>query len=938
MTTQSQYNDLSEFLAKHNAKADKTISPTHTRIGDKNLNIFGGSYIIPQEDLASFFKLYHEAIFVKKKVEYLTEKQTDTGAALLVDFDFRYSHDTTEKQHTIENIQDMVVLYLDELKEFFIFEAGKPFYIYIMEKPHVNRLQDGSLTKDGIHMVVGIQMNHVMQLMLRDKIIEKIQEMWELPLINNWDAVLDEGISKGTTNWQLFGSRKPGNQAYELTQQFKITYDPADGEFMMEELSIKLFDYSKNLIKLSAQNLENPKFEINPKILSEYNKRISSKSTKTKKASSSKTKIRLLNSGDDEDDDQISLEDIDCKDKLDAAMENILKDLKTNEQFVKELHQYTQILPAKYYEPGSHLLNRQVAFALKNTDERLFLSWVMLRSKSTDFDYGSIPDLYGKWKHFSNGNKSGDSITKRSILYWAKQDAYEDYMKVKKNTIDYFLDITLASPTEFDFATVLYHMFKDKYVCSSIQSKSWHVFKNHKWETDLGQSLRLAISKDMYQLYHDKIEQYLHERNNYESSDERKEEITKMVKHITEQSNRLKRTNDKNNIMREAMEIFYDRDFIKNIDANRYLMCFKNGVVDFKNKVFRDGYPQDYIAKSTNIIYTPFNQNDEYMRTTSLEILTFMEQLFPVAELNKYMWDYCASTLIGTNLNQTFNIFLGSGSNGKSRFIDLMGYALGQYKGTVPITLVSEKRNGIGGTSSEVIQLKGIRFAVMQEPSKDTKLNEGILKELTGGDPIQARALYQECETFTPQFKLSVCTNVLFNIESNDDGTWRRMKKVDFMSKFVGENETYNDDTKYIFPKDKDLEDKLPQWAQVFASMLVKRAFETNGFVADCDIVNAASNKYRQSQDHLAGFVHEMIVKTDLPIDKIKKKELQEQFKIWFQDSQGTRKMPKGAELVEYMDKKFGKAKEINKLTAWWGVRINYPGQMNELDAVEEDD
>ena len=64
---------------------------------------------------------------------------------------------------------------------------------------------------------------------------------------------------------------------------------------------------------------------------------------------------------------------------------------------VRETHEFVQILPEKYYEPGSHLLNRKVAFGLKDTDERLFLSWVMLRSKAEDFDYNSIPKLYKIW-------------------------------------------------------------------------------------------------------------------------------------------------------------------------------------------------------------------------------------------------------------------------------------------------------------------------------------------------------------------------------------------------------------------------------------------------------------------------------------------------------------------------------------------------------------
>ena len=122
----------------------------------------------------------------------------------------------------------------------------------------------------------------------------------------------------------------------------------------------------------------------------------------------------------------------------------------------------------------------------------------MLRSKASDFDYNSIQGLYNEWckmKHKKNG------ITKRSIVYWAKQDAFDDYEKVKHTTIDHFIEETLFTQTEFDKAQVLHKMFSDKYVCSSITNKTWHTFKNHRWETDKGMTLRLAISKDMYNLY-----------------------------------------------------------------------------------------------------------------------------------------------------------------------------------------------------------------------------------------------------------------------------------------------------------------------------------------------------------------------------------------------------------------------------------------------------
>lgn len=932
MSTSSYYNDLTDFLIKHNAKDNPQAIVTHTRIPSQELNIYGGSFSIEKDELPIFHRLYYEHVFVRNRKEYLTEKQLENNGPLLIDFDFRYDYSVTSRLHDHSHIQDIIFEYLEQLKELLVFESGKQFPIFIMEKPNINRVTDKQITKDGIHIIFGIQMDHILQEILREKMIKKFTEEIDLnlPLTNNWESILDIGITRGSTNWQMYGSQKPGNEAYKLSYYIIAELDTNDNEWKTEPQDIKSIDLSKDLQLLSAHYDKHLKFEINPEIMNEYNKKLQDK-TKPKK-SGGKSKINLVI----QDDEEVSYElsDITNSEILNKMVENIMLSLKPNEKFIEEIHRYTQILPEKYYEPGSHLLNRKVAFALKHTDERLFLSWVMLRSKASDFDYSSIPKLYHEWKY--NFKNKEDGLTKRSIMYWAKQDAFEDYEKVKRTTIDNYIEETIFEAGDWDYAMVLYHMFKDKYVCSSISNKKWFVFRKHKWEKDEGQSLRLAISKDLYQLYSDKQSQYLAEAQGYDAGHEIHNKIQQKVRKISDICVRLKKTNDKNNIMREAMEIFFDKDFIKNMDSNPYLMCFSNGVIDFKNKTFRDGYPQDYITKTTGIPY--FNYDDlikiEKNKEISENIMTFMEQLFPKPNLCRYMWDHLASTLIGIKKEQVFNIYRGSGSNGKSLLTELMSQSLGEYKGTVPITLVTEKRNSIGGTSSEVIQLKGIRYAVMQEPSKEAVINEGIMKELTGGDPIQARALYSESEIFIPQFSLVVCTNALFEIKSNDDGTWRRLKLVDFMSKFISEDEPHTDDTPYVFLKNKGLKEKLPEWSIIFASMLVKRAFETDGEVLDCEEVLAASTKYRQNQDCISGFIHDKIIKVQ--DGSVGKKVLNDTFKEWFQNNYGNRKMPKMAELEEIMVKKFGQ-RDI-KTNKWKGIKIKHDDDFenDELDEVQD--
>ena len=362
------------------------------------------------------------------------------------------------------------------------------------------------------------------------------------------------------------------------------------------------------------------------------------------------------------------------------------------------------------------------------------------------------------------------------------------------------------------------------------------------------------------------------------------------------------------------------------MDSNPYLLCFENGVYDFKTNEFRQGYPSDYVTKSTGRNYIKYDENNLTYAPMYAEIRTFMTQIFPEPELCRYMWDHLAAALIGVKIEQAFNIYKGSGSNGKSILTELMSLGLGDYKGTVPVNLITDKRSAIGGTTSEIIALKGVRYAVMQELSAGAVLNEGIMKEITSAtEPLQGRALWCESETFVPQFSLVVCTNVLPKIKSYEDGTWRRMKVAEFMSKFISDGEIHYHDNNYVFPKDKTLKEKLPIWAPVFIGMLVDIASKTMGEVIDCPQVVASSNKYRESQDCLSKFINANIIKESG--SSVKKTEINAAFKNWFNDNYGSERMPRLSELDELMTRKFGPIN--NKTNKWMNIKIL---------TIEEDD
>lgn len=908
------------FIKIRSAGNDKQI--THTRIGDKDLKIYGGSFHIDESENDDFVDAYFKKVFVDGHKEYMTEKQLVENGPLLVDIDLHYDTTVTERQHHEDYVIDLIAIYLDKLGQMLDVLEGTTMNIFVMEKKHVNRLADK--TKDGIHLIFGLQVHKAIQVMIRDMVVKELAAIWDdLPIKNSWEQVVDEGVAKGHVNWQLYGSRKPGNEAYMISNHYTSIYTK-EWSFPSKETCI--FDTRKFINQLSARFTGHPKTTVKESVRQDFEESAAALGRRGKRKlviaakTDSDVKNLLLSGRFDKITDEAT---------LDKIIDHMLDQTGPADYKVRETHEYTLALPKDYYGPGSYDKWIRVGWALANTSPKMFVTWLKMScqencrstlTKGGKFDWnGAVQEMYDLWKGF-DCNGSSDGLSHRSIMYWCKRDAFDKYEKIHKNTIDFFIDQTINEATEFDLASVLFNIFKDRFVCVSIRNKCWYEYSNHRWfEIDSGSTLRMCISKDMHHEYLTRIHDMTTMMQTMEQNDSKYEPMRKKTSKLAEIAVSLKKTHQKNNIMREACELFYDKDFFNKLDQNPYLLCFTNGVIDFKAKKHRPGQPDDYISKCTNIDYIHLKQiHDPYIE----KIKTFMIQLFPNEHLRGYMWEHLASVLIGTLDNQTFNIYTGSGRNGKSCLVNLMGKVLGDYKGTVPSTLITQKRTSIGSTSSEIVALMGTRYAVMQEPSKGDKINEGIMKEITGGDPIQGRALFKDTVTFIPQFKLVVTTNVLFDIKSNDDGTWRRIRVCDFESKFL--DNPYNDEIHFPkdqfpfqFPLDKRLDENFIEWAPIFASMLVDISYEKQGNVKDCDVVMASSNEYREGQDYLAEFAKEKIVKSDGC--KIQKSEVVQTFREWFQTNYGTG-TPKAPELYEYMNKRYGRYKK----GGWHNVKISY--------------
>jgi P4 family phage/plasmid primase-like protien len=946
--TTLRHENRSQVLVNNIPKGD--AKSTHTRMPNRGGNKpqdKGGKYLIGEEVEDEFYHHYFNEVIQGGDVEYLTEKQLGEGGPVAVDLDFRFDPDIRERQHNDEDIQDIISIYLDVLKTMFTFASDKSFMVYVFEKPDVN-ISNEDVTKDGIHIIIGLQMSSPLQIILRNKVLEQfdtnpnnIEIIQDLPLLSScpWKTVLDEGISKGCTNWTLYGSRKPNNDAYQITCVYKVTFDESDGEFCTEVENTDIYHRDINEFKkLSVRYRNHPKFELTPEAnrLLEASQR-SKKGGRVMSRSGSSSRLKVvsraqLSPGPASDPSTlVPVNRISTKAQLEEWQAYIERTLDESSKYstVRDTHRFALTLPDKFYGEGTYAMWMELAFALKNTDsEMMFITWALVSAKKIGFDYGCIPDLYDRWDKI---DKREGGKTDRSVRYWAKEYNRAGYNAVNSKSLDHYVMNALDNDGDHEICKVLRCLCSEQFVCSGLTSgnQTWYMFKDHRWEQDVGMRLRAdGISNQLYEVFYAKqVEILSTSQDNPVDDGGRKNTYDRTSLHAKTVSSIMARCHSntqKNSIAKEAAEHFFSKDFNNNLDQDKWTLCFSNGVINLQTGVFRDGRPQDFISKSTTIPY--LNETELQSDTnaeTVLEINNFMSQLFPDEDLREYMWEHLASTLVGANLNQTFNIYKGSGSNGKSLLADLMAKSLGEYcNPTAPVSIITSKRQSLGGTSSELYALKSIRYAIFQEPTKGMVLNEGAMKEMTGDAKIQARELYQTSSSFNQMFSLAVCTNSLFEIRSNDDGTWRRLRIVEFKSCFKDADvfdalPKKERDGKYIFKKDPELIDKLDVWAPVFASILVSRCIKNRGIVKDCSMVLNETSKYRLRQDIIGQFVEERIVASES--GTITREALSQTWQSWYEMSQSS-KAPKISELCEYLNNKY----EKHGRSGWIGVEIVY--------------
>ncbi|MDZ7809989.1 MAG: phage/plasmid primase, P4 family [Arhodomonas sp.] len=296
-----------------------------------------------------------------------------------------------------------------------------------------------------------------------------------------------------------------------------------------------------------------------------------------------------------------------------------------------------------------------------------------------------------------------------------------------------------------------------------------------------------------------------------------------------------------------------------------------------------------------------------------------MERVLPDREVRAFVKRFAGYALTGSTAEQVLAFMYGTGRNGKSVFIETLAALMGDYHTATRIETLSVTRGG--GIPNDVAALAGARLVTVSETPEGSRLNESLVKDLTGGDTITARFLRHEFFQFRPQFKLWVRGNHKPQIRGTDDGIWRRVMLIPFTVQ-IPEPEVDPTLT-------EKLRDELPgilQWA--IAGCL---EWQRQGLRPPATVANAV-REYRSEMDTLATFIEERCVIAEHAMASAK--ALYQDYTQWCEQS-GERPVSQTRFGMSLSERGFPKDKGGAANTYHWfgiGLKTDEPGHPDSSD------
>lgn len=208
-------------------------------------------------------------------------------------------------------------------------------------------------------------------------------------------------------------------------------------------------------------------------------------------------------------------------------------------------------------------------------------------------------------------------------------------------------------------------------------------------------------------------------------------------------------------------------------DADPDLLTVLNGTVHLPSGVLRPHDPADRITKCAGASYRSGATHP--MWDKALDAL-------PKDVVPWYRERLGQSATGYKTPDHRLVISQGDGNNGKSSIVNVVSAVMGDYGRQLSDRVLL---SGPGDHPTELMDLRGLRYAVLEETPEERHLNTHRLKQTVGTEEITARHIRQDSVTFKTTHSLFVNTNHIPTVDETDHGTWRRLALLRFPYTFV---------------------------------------------------------------------------------------------------------------------------------------------------------
>lgn len=841
-----------------------------------------GKFMVKDEDYPKFLDLLHEYLFVQQRrpLNLVEQRRCDLYTPILIDLDFKYPPERAlHRQFELSHVHKFLQAYVENLTYFYDLSEHKPlrFFVTLRPAPYEDKKTNAlnRSIKDGVHIECPdliLQSEHQQVLRHRSLELNNLSNAFKhTGYINTEKDIFDEAIVK-KNGWFFYGESKPDIPSYNLASVY--VYDTKTGEFYEEDVA----DYEpRQLLELLSirYNLHVESIPFNEDVRNEWQMRIEiCTGRRSPVVAAGGAGARAV------DDDEGGMEIMTATTTSNNINEQYEKD---KFALVKKLVlECLSVERADSYQPWI-----EVGWCLHNIDqsEEMFNVWMEFSNKSLKSTGNNVIALFRDWSRGWSRSYNERHYTIRSLHMWAKMDNPKKYKEVMNDSFINFVEGQVDA-THTHIARLMKRMYANNY-CAAVDSKKvdWFEFNGIYWKKlAQGIELRNKMTTEVAQVISDTRDR-MRDRLSKLSDDHRAFQETRMKK-MTKIEQCLYTSGFKDSVMKECVGLFYEEEFAQKLNSNQYLIGFNNGVIDlhaqrikddgtkeyFVN--FRKAEPTDYInfmagrwlAKNCEPIdYLPYIRDDltDEERRIDAEIDDFMEKVFPRPDLRAYMWRKLASCIEGDNKEQTYETWIGVGGNGKSKLVDLMSMALGDYATSLQSTAMTRKRPESGAANPDIMAVRNKRFIYMAEPDDREPLNTSRMKQFVGQDLVEARGLFEDQTKFQITGKLFMLCNSFPAINTMDVGTWRRIRVIPFESRFVPTEQLENfKSTPNVYPRDPELDNKIITWRQRFMSRLIHiyaTEYLNKGIGKEPAVILEESRNYQSLFDSTGKFINARI-------------------------------------------------------------------------------